>query len=312
VNVVLSLFHEPAPPLRELVEHLWLFSDVPPHARERIVPSGTFELVINLEDDEIRIYDSPEARHSRRFSGALLSGAYSTFFVIDTQVHASIMGVHFKPGGAHPFLDWRADELSDSHVDLDAVWGPAAELLRERLCEARTAADRFELLERALVERLGDARTERGRVQYAIERLADGAKVATTADEVGLCHRRFIQVFSGEVGMTPKVFGRVQRFQRALSLMKCARSPSWAELATHSGYSDQSHMIREFVALSGLSPADYFCLKSERVKVNHVPLAAADGARSDSRRDPRSGSAYRRDQLPPRFGNEHRPSRATR
>jgi AraC-like DNA-binding protein len=307
---VLSLFHEPAPPLRDFVEHLWLFSDVPPHGRERIVPTGSFELVVNLEDDLIRIYAAPEAIRSRRFSGALVSGAYSRFFVIDTQAHASIIGVHFKPGGAYPFLHARADELSDTHVELDAIWGPAAKVLRERLCEARTPKARFELLEHALLDRLVDAHTARDRVQYAIERLANGARVTTTADEVGLCHRRFIQVFSARVGMTPKVFGRVQRFQRALSSMK--GSASWAELAVCSGYFDQSHMIREFVALSGLTPAEYHIQDSERVKVNHVALPEAGEARSDSRRDLRSGSATHRDQIRSRSGTEPRSSRATR
>lgn len=297
---MLSLFHEPAAPLRAFVEHLWLFSDVPPHARERIVPSGTCELVINLENDEIRIYDSPEADDGRRFSGALLSGAYGKFFVIDTQVHASMIGVHFKPGGARPFLGGRVDELADTHVDLDAIWGAAAKTLRQRLCEAPTPEARFELLERALIRRLCDTSTQRSRVRYAIERLRNGTTVAATADEVGLCHRRFIQVFSAEVGMTPKVFSRVQRFQRALSLMKSERSPSWAELALRSGYFDQSHMIRELVALSGLTPSQYFCQTSERVKINHVALPVADGARSDFRRDLRSGSASRRGRTPPR------------
>src|SRR5262245_26206468 len=63
-------------PLAEFVEYLWLFGDRPPHSRERIVPTGTLELVINLREDEIRIYDAAAADRCRRLSGAVVSGAY--------------------------------------------------------------------------------------------------------------------------------------------------------------------------------------------------------------------------------------------
>jgi hypothetical protein len=50
--------HKPSPLLHEFVNYLWSLSDVPLHSHERIVPSGTIELVINLAEDEFRIYDS--------------------------------------------------------------------------------------------------------------------------------------------------------------------------------------------------------------------------------------------------------------
>jgi len=96
--------HVPGPPLDAFVENLWSLSDAPAHTREQILPSGTLELVINLQEDEFRIYDAAEGGPPQRFRGAMVSGAYSRPFVIDTQEHASIIGVHFAPGGALPFL----------------------------------------------------------------------------------------------------------------------------------------------------------------------------------------------------------------
>jgi hypothetical protein len=98
------LSYRPVPPLKGLVENLWSLSDAPAHTRERIMPSGTIELVINLDEDEFRIYGAAGSKPPKRFPGAMVSGAYSGPFVIDTREHASIMGVHFAPGGALPFL----------------------------------------------------------------------------------------------------------------------------------------------------------------------------------------------------------------
>jgi len=268
--------HTPAPPLSHFIQRFWLCSDAPPHRRERILPSGTIELVVNLLDDEIRIYDPAHPDRCKRFSGAIVSGTYSRFFVIDPLQHASILGVHFRPGGAFPFLGAPAAELVDAHVDLDTLWGPMARELRERLCAATTPMERFSLVKEALLSRLRRSPEHHGAVPVALgafERTGGDVRVRDVAGLVGLSQRRFIQVFAAEVGLTPKLYSRVRRFQRARALARQAAAPDWARVAVDCGYFDQSHLIRDFLEFSGLSPADYLGRHSERVLPNHVPQA---------------------------------------
>src|SRR5437773_12190327 len=127
---MLYLVRPPAPPLSPFVANLWCLSDAPSHAHEYILPTGTLEIVINLHEDELRIYDTLDTERCRRFSGAVVSGAYGAFFGIDTQEHASVIAVHFKPGGAMKFLGVPPGELADEHVDLETLWGPGARVLR--------------------------------------------------------------------------------------------------------------------------------------------------------------------------------------
>jgi AraC-like DNA-binding protein len=87
-----------------------------------------------------------------------------------------------------------------------------------------------------------------------------------------LSHRRLIQVFTAEVGMTPKLFGRIQRFQRALHAAQAVDAPDWAGLALGGKYCDQAHLIRDFVAFSGLSPTELSRRGSVAVKANHVAV----------------------------------------
>ncbi|HEX2680454.1 MAG TPA: DUF6597 domain-containing transcriptional factor, partial [Candidatus Dormibacteraeota bacterium] len=91
------------------------------------------ELVINLRDNELRIYDRARTGVCERFSGAIVSGAYGRYFVIDTAEEASLLGVHFKAGGAFPFFGPLVSELVDTHVDLETLWGHSGRELRERL-----------------------------------------------------------------------------------------------------------------------------------------------------------------------------------
>jgi AraC-like DNA-binding protein len=266
--------HTPALPLRDFIERFWLCSDAPAHRTERILPSGTFELVVNLREDEIRVYDPAQPDRVRRLSGAIVSGTYGSFFLIDTLQHAAMLGVHFRPGGAFPFLGFPAGEMADTHVDLATLWGraPAAEL-RERLCAAATPEERFRRLETMLVRGLRNPPRRHGAVSAALATFgqAGSESVREVAERVGLSQRRFIQVFAAEVGLTPKLYCRVQRFQQARRMVGTAAAPDWAGIALACGYFDQSHLIRDFREISGLSPGAYLRQRSENVLPNHVP-----------------------------------------
>jgi AraC-like DNA-binding protein len=277
---MLYLTYPPGPPLSEFVDYFWLFDGGQAPRKERIVPSGTSELVINLRDDEIRIHHPAHSKQHRRLSGAVLSGPYSSILVVDAMQHESMLGVHFKPGGAFPFLNTLTSELTDAHADLADLWGRPANQLRERLCDAVAPRDRFQIMEQVLIDRL--RRSPKGRRAIATALAAfgpcgTGASVRDVAREVGLCQRRFRKVFAAQVGLTPKIFCRILRFQRVRTMAKQIEKPDWAQIASTCGYFDQSHLINDFQEFSGFSPTEYLRRlrkhqHDSRLKSHHVPL----------------------------------------
>ncbi|HEX4783030.1 MAG TPA: DUF6597 domain-containing transcriptional factor [Candidatus Sulfotelmatobacter sp.] len=110
-------------------------------------------MVFNLRDDELRIYKAEEPDCCHPFSGAIVSGPYNGFFVTDTAEEAPVMGVHFKQGGAFPFLGIAADELADTHIDLDRS-GDDGRLRSATGYPRRDRLRRFRLLEKSLLSRL--------------------------------------------------------------------------------------------------------------------------------------------------------------
>lgn len=264
----------PRPPLSEFVELLWYYeADEPPHGKERVLPTGAMEMVVNLRGDALRVYDGEKPDRLRSLGSSLVCGAHSGFFLIDTAVQARIMGVAFKPGGALPFLGLPSGELQDAHVPLDALWGRKAANSRDRLLEAGMVEAMFRVLERDLLARLDRPPTRHPAVAFALEEFRSvphGRTVSEVTARTGLSPRRFIQSFSEEVGLTPKLFCRVRRFQEALRLCAGEERIRFGELALACGYFDQAHFIRDFRAFSGLSPTAY--LKHRGEHRNHVPL----------------------------------------
>jgi AraC-like DNA-binding protein len=221
---------------------------------ERVVPTGTLELAVSLAEDRGRIYDS--AGREQRLSGvAAVSGAYRRPFSFDTREKASLVGVHFRSGCAGVVLGVPPGELTDRHVDLEALWGRRARELHERLCAATTTDQRFAILEAELASRL-DGRHVHPVVTRALDVLAQPqVRVGDIAKSAGFSPRRLIELFTAHVGLTPKRFGRIVRFQRATALARSA-ALDWTRVAHECGYYDQAHLIRDFRELADLTPSD--------------------------------------------------------
>lgn len=273
--------YKPPAPLSDFVENLWTYSGfISPRLKERIFPSGTFELVFNLRNDEMRIYEDSQSNECQHCSGAIVSGPYAGFFVTDTAEETSVMGVHFKPGGAYPFLEPDASEFADRHVDLATIWGRGADEIRGRLSETPSPKCRVRLLQKFLLSRLFRPFGRHSAVALALAALDLGRSQMTRelSREAHLSEKRFIDVFRREVGLRPRLFHRICRFQRVLTRVHQSSDRDWADFALDHGYFDQSHLIHDFRSFSGLSPGDYVRRLDNlgrhglRAKFNHLPL----------------------------------------
>jgi AraC-like DNA-binding protein len=110
-------------------------------------------------------------------------------------------------------------------------------------------------------------------VKFALHRLGRGpvpASVQRVAEEAGWSVRRFSQVFREQVGLAPKVWCRIRRFQRAVRQLHEGADMRWAELAVECGYYDQSHFANEFRAFSGIDATTYSARRSRWA--NHIPI----------------------------------------
>lgn len=264
---------KPAPPLDQFVQTLWIFHGDPrPYARERALPDGCPALIINLNADRTRIYDRHNFSFRQSFNGCAFIGPQTEYNVIDTDLMVAA-GVHFKPGGAYPFLAPPADELHGSQLPLDELWGRFAAELRERLLEAATVDEQLSVLENALLARAGRPMERHPAVAFALaqfRRTPQTRSIAEVTGRTGLSARRFIELFRREVGMPPKLFCRVQRFQQVLQSIAVSKKIEWPLVALDAGYFDQAHFIHDFRAFSGINPSTY--VETRSPFPNHVPL----------------------------------------
>ncbi len=265
---------EPPPPYGGLIENVWYWEGYDPgHAKDTIMASGRLALMVNLREDALTWYDGERYSRRNRIPGIALCGTHSTHFAIDA-FQASNMGVQFKPGGAIAFFGGSARDFGNAHVSLADIWGADAHRLHQRLVQAPTPEDKIAILFRAMVERHRDCERHPA-VSLALSRFARAphrTSVRAIAREAEVSAKRLIHLFAEQVGMTPKRYLRVSRFQRVLARVYAAPSVDWMEEVERHGYYDQPHFIREFREFSGFTPTEYFRLRGPYLQ--HVPLPA--------------------------------------
>jgi AraC-like DNA-binding protein len=218
-----------------------------PSAQNRVLPDGCSDIIIGLGDTP----------------GPVIIGTMRTAAVFTLAGAIDFFGVRFRPGRALPFLGMPLSEITDCRVPLDSVWGPDAQRLADVAPSARMACAEAMLIER-LVQWTRGREGEEALVANAVgllRRARGGASVRAVADALGVGERRLERAFDRCVGVNPKTFERVLRLRRAVRRVHTALHAdaplSWTDVAFGAGYADQSHLIREFRALAGLTPVRY-------------------------------------------------------
>lgn len=264
---------KPPAPLSDLVESIWDWNaPAPEHHLERILPVANAGLIINLAEDQTRVYEDAPGYACTTFSGAALDAPRHRSFVIDTAEQVAVMGVVFRCGGAAAFFRERMDVLVNGHVDLDDLIGPRARNLRERLLEAADSRARIALLTRWLADIAADV-VRLLPIAHAAALLENAPSVTRIGDacrDLDMSPRRFGSLFREHVGMSPKRYARLQRFRAVVDGVHSGRNIEWSRVAADCGFYDQPHLVREFRAFAGMTPSAYVARRGSYV--NHVPL----------------------------------------
>jgi AraC-like DNA-binding protein len=218
-----SAYREWAPPpaLAGVVRCLWS-RDVAADGTVDVVPDGCVDLVV-------------------RDGAALVAGPDTRAMPTSVRAGQRITGLRFQPGAAAAVLGVAAYELRDARTALEDVWGPAGRDVEDLDALAAAVAHRSREPDAAVV-----------RAAALLARRPD-LPVPAVAGYVALGERQLRRRFLDGVGLGPKAFARVVRFQRALALVR--DGISLARVAAEAGFADQAHLTHEVRALAGRPPS---------------------------------------------------------
>jgi AraC-like DNA-binding protein len=188
---------------------------------------------------------------------AIVQGPMTRAEVVILPAGSRVFGVRFAPGAGGAFVDTAVHELEDRSTELTDVTGAArAWRLAERVAEARSDGARSEVITRFLLDPGSRQRAADGRLQRAVRSIRErrgSVSVGAMAGHLGVSERTLERLFREHVGVGPKLYARIVRMEWTRSVAGDHRL-SQADLALRAGYADEPHLLRDFRALTGLTP----------------------------------------------------------
>lgn len=190
---------------------------------------------------------------------AWVGGLGERYTVVEFGSTYASIDLELTPFGAHAVLARPLHELASSVVGLEELFGADGRRLAEGLRDEPDWDRRFDLLDAFLARRAGDGPRPSPSVAWALGRLRASrgrARIETLAAELGCSRRHLLKGFNEQVGLPPKTVARLLRFEHVCRRLD-ADPVRWADIAYDCGYSDQSHLNRDFRDLAGTTPTDY-------------------------------------------------------
>lgn len=238
--------------LQTLVDRLWYIEETGVVSPETICPDGRSEIVLHLADpmaERIGVRNVRQPRH-------LLVGQMTSPITIVPTGRIAMVGARFAPDGMFRFTRMPQDAMLGQVFDLELVWPRWARRTADMVSQARGPAERLAVFERELEGSLATAPRIRASRSMAsaikqLEASCGATSIERLALAYGLSRRQFERCFREQVGLSPRLFCRIARFQRAFNALGVE---SGADIAARCGFADQAHLVHEIRRFAGQPP----------------------------------------------------------
>lgn len=243
----------PSPSLSEYVKYYWILRTDSADKTIQTIPSGCIHLVFHRGDDLHFVNGEIQVRN-------FIRGQLSGHGELISHGAIDMIAVIFHPLGLTPFTSLPLTEVYNQYIDIEYIGDKSLTTLKDRICSEEDSLMCVEIIEKYLISKLNDFQNYNySRILGAIRLIEDhiGLDITTLANTACLGYRHFKREFSKYIGMSPKEYLRIIRFQRVLYTLQKNPKIDLGELAYICGFYDNSHLNKDFKSLSGCSPTDY-------------------------------------------------------
>ena len=262
-------------PFADSIESIFHFKGFQPdHSIERVVPTGHVFLLFELDGMQRNTFDNETLEPNAAFNGAWMSGMHQHYISISAHPDSEMFVIQFKAHGAFPYLHEPIHKYTDRVVPGDQCFGGELIELREKLLAADTSQSKFAVADTWLGSKYRPEFEPPSELAQTVARLRQQPELrfADIVHDYNGTQKKLIDQFKKFVGLTPKTYQRIIRFNEILARIQQDQFVSWADIANLCGYSDQSHFIREFRHFSGFNPEEFIRHGFNEDDPNFFPL----------------------------------------
>jgi len=219
------------------------------------VSDGTPGLIFQLSDNQT-IIDGEKAK----LANAFIFGQTIKRRKMELLGQFDTLGVLFFPNSLKSIFGIKANLLTDTCLDFSLITADEHKFLHERLSESNSTEERIGLLSNYFLSQIQRHGFDNNAVSFAvneIQKTNGSLNYQSLLKDLKISERSLERHFKQHVGITPKMYMRICRFQASLSQLKQKGYQKLSDIAYENGYADQSHFIREFKEFLGFSPLKF-------------------------------------------------------
>jgi AraC-like DNA-binding protein len=224
---------------------------------ERVYPCGYATMVFHYGSPSI--FQKKDSLKNIE-PNLVICGQQTSYYDLSLSGKTDMILKVFKPHGVKSFFNFPITELLNENLSLQDLINNESIELEDKLFNSLNNRQRITHLENFLIKKLIH-NDEFERVEYALEIIENSKgqiKAQDIAHEVCLGIKQFERTFSKYVGINPKKYASIVRFQNVIQMKRKHDNSSMFQLAFDNGYYDHAHFIHDFKSFTGLSPKEFF------------------------------------------------------
>lgn len=232
-------------------------------------PSGLAGMVFNYGEAGWVLQANGKSSQTPNY---FIAGQFKKNYNLQLKGEVGMLGVVFWPAAIPHLFGIPMVEFTEQRIDLSLIIGYEAEILRQQILECESSLSRTRVLEHYLLQKLHQAFPSLDIVDCAVKTILDQKGILSIrqlSDHLCISSRQFCRRFTEKVGVRPKLFARIKRFNYVSHFMQ-TDFIEWSDMVYEGGYYDQSHFIKDFSEFSGKNPSEFVNYKR---KLSHVMQA---------------------------------------
>lgn len=246
---------------------------MPEHNIEKVVPTGNVFIIMEFDGFERHTFDD-QLQPTGSYRSVWVSGVHKSHINISAHQNSEMLVIQFKPHGAYPFIKKESKFYSNSVSAAEKIFGASILDVHREVEKETKINSKFQIIENWLINIFDEKSQPTGEFVNILDILMTNpfSKHKELVGNYSKTQKHLIEQFKKYCGLTPKEMHRIFRFNSVLATIHQKQEIQWTDIVYETGYSDQSHFIKEFQKFSGFNPSEYIKNKYNESIPNFFPL----------------------------------------
>lgn len=249
----------PIKALQDYIQYFWILEDFKNNSSDKcfkIIPDGLPALIFQQEPN--LFFD----KKGHALPQLYLYGQYSKYTEHTVSGYFSVIGVYLQPTALKTIFGLDAFELNHQNISLEDI---VRDAILEQLVNAISLEEKISLISSFFLKQIERVKNNHKKLVHASTLLQNGKTLKEIQLEMNLSERTLERIIKQSVGLSPKIFSRIMRFQEGLNSLRQTNFENFTELAYQYDYFDQSHYNREFKEFTGTNPRNFILNSKEHL-----------------------------------------------